>query len=151
MVIQMKEPRLANSGDAPQLVELYCKALKAAGMDKKRCAQENRAEFIHWLKTQCTNDKFWILEDANGPSALVHYVPEETKIITVVVRDDIANRGVATRIIKFFQKKEDFLKAIPVSRNGKALLKKCGFIEDDRNTPYWCWSGVSLNPHSKSH
>jgi hypothetical protein len=46
----MNRPRLAQLEEAAHLVDLYCKGLKAAGMDKGRCEEENRAKFLVWLE-----------------------------------------------------------------------------------------------------
>ena len=139
----MAQVDAANSDEAPLLIELYCKALRATGMDKEACAEESREEFIKWLEGRCIDRAFWVMRDEKGPFALAHFERED-EIITVVVRDDMERREFAKELIQTLQANENFLKAIPATRRGKALLKKCGFVPEQRGDhlvldEYWCW------------
>ena len=138
----MAQVDAANSDEAPLLIELYCKALRATGMDKEACAEESREEFIKWLEGRCIDRAFWVMRDEKGPFALAHFEREDNEIITVVVRDDMERRGFAKELIQTLQANENFLKAIPATRRGKALLKKCGFVPEQRGGPYWCWTST---------
>ena len=134
----MARVNLAGSDEAPLLVELYCKALRAAAMHKEACAEERRDELIRLLEGRCMDQAFWIMRDDKGPFALAHFERERNEIVTVVVRDDMERKGVATELVRALQAKENFLKGLPVTRGGKALLQKCGFVPEQTG-PYWSW------------
>lgn len=84
------QPQLALPKDAQQLVELYCKALKAAAMDKGPCAEENRTAFIEWLRNLCTQHKLWIIVQDGVPVALMHLETEKSEIVSVVTKEGSA-------------------------------------------------------------
>jgi hypothetical protein len=128
---------LATASEAPSLVELYCKALKVAAMDKGPCAEERRKELIEWLARHCTEGKIFVLRD--GPVALAHYEAVKSEVVTVVVRDNMERKGVATKLVGALQARASFLKAVPISRGGKALLAKTGFAPEEAEAPYWVW------------
>lgn len=129
----------SDPADADQLVELYCKGLRAAGMDKDACAAERRDEFVKWLADRCAAGSLWIMRDDKGPLALAHFEKDKDTIVSVVVRDDVAGKGVATALVNALQCRVNFLKAIPVTRGGTALLKKCEFIDQSKSEGYWLW------------
>jgi predicted GNAT family acetyltransferase len=109
---------LATASEAPSLVELYCKALKVAAMDKGPCAEERRKELIEWLARHCTEGKIFVLRDENGPVALAHYEAVKSEVVTVVVRDNMERKGVATKLVGALQARASFLKAFQ-SRAGE--------------------------------
>lgn len=133
------EPQLALPEDAPQLVELYCKALKSAAMDKGPCAEENRPAFIQWLRDLCTQQKLWIIDDNGVPVALMHLEPDKSEIVSVVTKDGSERKGLAATLIESAQAREKYLTGIPVTRGGKGLMTKCGFVSRGLNESNWDW------------
>jgi N-acetylglutamate synthase-like GNAT family acetyltransferase len=78
------------------------------------------------------------MRNEKGPFALAHFERHRSEIISVVVRDDMEGKDFATQLVQTLQATEDFLKVLPVTRRGKALAKKCGFVEN-KSDSYWYW------------
>jgi hypothetical protein len=135
----MKKPRLAQLEEAAQLVDLYCKGLKAARLDKGRCEEENRANFLVWLEQRIKNDQFWVIDDEGAPASLMHFLPSESEIISVVTRDGKEGKGLAEALIRSAQERLDYLTTIPITHGGRGLFRKCGFAACSRHEPNWCW------------
>lgn len=135
----MNKPRLARIEEAAQLIDLYCKGLKAAGMDKGRCEEENRAKFLMCLEQCIKKDEFWIIDDGGAPASLMHLIPAENEIVSVVTRDGKEKKGFAQALVRSAQERSNYLTGIPVSRGGRGLLDKCGFAPCSKHKPNWCW------------
>lgn len=134
----MHEIMLATQEDVPQLLGLYCKALRAAAMDTVPCSEGKRDDFIKWLAERCESQHFWVAREQLNPLpiALMEFDADKNEIISIVVCDEMERKGIATFMIKKFQEREASLRAIPVSRGGKALLRKCNFIDAGN---HWIW------------
>jgi hypothetical protein len=133
----MNDPRQALKEDAASLTELFCKLLRSTGMDKGNCEPENRDKLVRWLEEHCAQERFWIIENEDGPTALAFINPAVKEVIGVAVKDGMERNGLGRAMMKFFQKKEPFLIAQPVTRSGKALVQACDFEEGDHNI--WRW------------
>ncbi len=97
-------PRLAQLEEATQLIDLYCKGLKAAGLGEGRCEEENRATFLVWLEQHIKKDEFWVLDEEGAPASLMHFLPEESEIVSVVTRDGKEGKGYADALIRSAQR-----------------------------------------------
>ena len=84
-------------------------------MHRGACAEERRDELIEWLRDRCIDGDFWVMRDEKGPFGLAHFERANSEIITVVVRDGMERKGVATELVRAIQAKENFLKGIPVT------------------------------------
>ena len=118
----MNRPRLAQLEEAAQLIDLYCKGLKAAGLDKGRCEEENRAKFLVWLEQRIKKDEFWVIDDGGAPASLMHLLPAENEIVSVVTRDGKEGRGFAEALIRSAQERSTYLTSIPVTHGGRGLF-----------------------------
>jgi len=135
----MGRPRLAELEEAAQLVDLYCKGLQAARMDKGRCEEENRAKFLVWLEQHIKKDEFWVIDDGGAPASVMHLVPSENEIVSVVTRDGKEGKGFAEALVRSAQERSNYLTCIPVSHGGRGLFDKCGFALWPKHEPNWCW------------
>ena len=135
----MNRPRLAQLEEAAQLIDLYCKGLKAVGLDEGRCEEENRAKFFVWLEQHIKKDEFWVIDDGGAPASLMHLCPAENEIVSVVTRDGKEGRGFAETLIRSAQERSNYLTAIPVTHGGRGLFDKCGFAVCSKHEPKWCW------------
>ena len=105
----MNRPRLAQLEEAAQLIDLYCKGLKAAGLDKGRCEEENRVKFLVWLEQHIKKDEFWVIDDGVAPASVMHLVPSENEIVSVVTRDGKEGKGFAEALVRSAQERSNYL------------------------------------------
>jgi hypothetical protein len=126
----------ATPGEAAELVELYRKAFRKTGF-AALCTDEKREKLLAWLKRRCEEGKIWIMRDENGPVTLGHYEPDKDEVISVVTRDDMEGNGYAERMLKALIVQYPSLKVRPVTRGGKALAKKCGFVPSEDDESLW--------------
>jgi len=127
---------LATAKDEAQLAELYAKQFRSTGF-KKFADTDKREELVGWVKQLCIESKIWIISDSVGPIVLGHYEPDSKKIITIVTRDDMERQGYGTRMLCFLATAEPLATVVPVNTPSKALARKCGFSQKDKNEPIW--------------
>jgi hypothetical protein len=145
----MDRPRLAQLEEAAQLIDLYCKGLKAAGLDEGRCEEENRAMFLVWLEQHIKKDEFWVIDEEGAPASLMHFLPAESEIVSVVTRDGKEGKGFAEALIRSAQERWNYLTAIPVTHGGRGLFGKRGFAACSKHKPNWCWRKCGGSSHTE--
>jgi hypothetical protein len=108
-------------------------------LDKGRCEEGNRANFLVWLEQHIKNDEFWVVDDDGEPASLMHFLPAENEIISVVTGDGKEGKGFAEALVRSVQERANYLTTIPISHGGRGLFRKCGFASCATHEPNWCW------------
>jgi hypothetical protein len=68
----------------------------------------------------------------------MHVEPETNEIVSVVVRDVEERKGLAATPVTSAQDQFE-LRAVPVTRGGIGLMKKCGFVAPSERGAHWEW------------
>jgi hypothetical protein len=94
---EMNRPQLATKNDAPLLPDLFCKLLRATGMDRGNCEEENHERLIAWLESRCEEDRLWIIEREGKPAVLAWFDSEKKELIGIAVIDGVERQGYRRR------------------------------------------------------
>ncbi|MRU17067.1 hypothetical protein FDP25_16625 [Roseovarius sp. A21] len=132
----MQKIMKAKTKDAAHLAQLYAKALRATGF-ARQASEEGRDELVQWLEQRCSEKEIWVRTDEHGPTALGHFDESKNEVITVVTRDDIEGNGEATAMLRFLAERYPSVRVRPVTKGGKAVASKCGFVPSIDDPSAW--------------